>query len=80
MLLAACGPSDQASRKSPGELPYPPADIQTCFRDTANLPDKALTVAEVEALWKIDRIRLVAAQRCGARLAAWYEDLREHWQ
>jgi hypothetical protein len=76
MLLAACGPSDNST---PGQLPYAPAEFQSCFRGAVGVPDKALTVAEVEALWKQDRVRLVASQRCGARFSAWYEDLRRNW-
>jgi hypothetical protein len=47
MLLAACGPSSNPS--SPGQLPYPPADIQSCFRGVVDVPEKALTVSEVES-------------------------------
>lgn len=45
-----------------------------------NLPDRALTAGEVEALWKIDRIRVAVNQRCGTRLLAWYESLRLNWK
>jgi hypothetical protein len=61
-------------------LPTVPADIQSCFRKgAAVLPDKALSVAEVEELWKQDRIRNAVMQRCGKRMLAWYEDLRKSW-
>lgn len=76
-LLGACGPSDNVSVAS---LPYPPSDIQTCFRGAANLPDKALTMAEVEALWKQDRIRAVVEAKCGRRLLAWYTQLQADWK
>lgn len=77
LLLAACGPS---GNETPSQLPYPPADIQACFRGVVDVPDKALSVSEVESLWKIDRVRSVAQQRCGNRLLAWYTDLRKNWK
>jgi hypothetical protein len=75
--LVACGPS---SNDSPGKLPYPPSDLQTCFRGVVGVPDKALSVSEVEALWKIDRVRVVVNQRCGNRLLQWYTKLRANWR
>ena len=81
MLLAACGQStNHASAPPPSQLPYPPAEFQTCFRGVVGVPDKALTVSEVEALWKIDRVRAAAEQRCGARFYAWYSDLQKNWR
>jgi hypothetical protein len=77
VLLAACSPSGS---ETPSQLPYPPAEFQSCFRGAVGVPDRALTVSEVEALWKVDRVREVASQRCGARLLAWYEDLRTNWK
>lgn len=44
------------------------------------LPDKDLTIAEVEALWKVDRYRLAVNKRCGVRLLQWYESLRVNWK
>ena len=75
--LAACGPSDQAS---PGKLPYPPADIQSCFRSASGVPDRALTQGDVEALWKEDRFRSAVNARCGSRLYSWYMSLMANWQ
>ena len=75
--LAACGPSEQTV---PSQLPHPPADIQSCFRSAVGLPDKDLTIAEVEALWKVDRYRLAVNKRCGVRLLQWYESLRVNWK
>ena len=76
MPLAACGPSTEAKV----DLPYPPSDIQVCFRGAASIPDRALSIAEVETLWKQDRIRAVVQARCGTRLLAWYNDLRTNWK
>jgi hypothetical protein len=80
MLLAACGPSSNSIQPTPSQLPYPPAEFQSCFRGVAGVPDKALNVAEVESLWKNDRVRTVANRRCGTRLLAWYLSLRENWK
>jgi hypothetical protein len=77
MQLAACGPSDNVS---PSQLPHPPADIQSCFRSAVGIPDRALTVAEVEALWKQDRVRLAVNRLCGQRILAWYADLQANWK
>jgi hypothetical protein len=77
MPLAACGPSDNVS---PSQLPYAPADLQHCFRDAVGIPDKALTVAEVESLWKQDRVRLAVNRMCGQRMLAWYNSLQANWK
>jgi hypothetical protein len=78
MLLAGC---ETSSDTSPSKLPPAPADIQACFRQSGVfIPDRALTVAEVESLWKQDRIRIAVMQRCGNRLLAWYGELRAGWK
>jgi hypothetical protein len=77
MPLAACG---QSGKEVAGQLPYAPADIQSCFRNAVNVPDKALTVAEVESLWKQDRVRVVVNRRCGERMLAWYSTLQANWK
>src|SRR5450432_3689295 len=55
-------------------FPYPPADLQHCFRDAVGIPDRAPTVSKskVEELWKQDRIRLIVNKRCGERMQTWY--------
>jgi hypothetical protein len=79
LLLAACTPPgvDPAST-----LPTVPADIQACFRTNGpvKVPQKALTIAEVESLWKEDRVRAVVLRKCGNRFLAWYEGLRKNWR
>ena len=55
-------------------FPYPPADLQHCFRDAVGIPDRAPTVSEVEELWKQDRIRLIVNKRCGERMQTWYSN------
>lgn len=81
--LAACGRSVElappaAQRPS---LPEVPADIQQCFADPrlAAVPDRALTVAEVERLWASDRMRVIVLQRCGARFLSWYSEIKAAW-
>jgi hypothetical protein len=77
LMLAGCQPSTTVS----GSLPTVPADIQACFRGgPVKVPQKALTVAEVESLWKEDRIRQVVLRKCGSRFIAWYTDLQKRWQ
>lgn len=77
IALAGCQPSGTTS----GNLPTVPADIQACFRGSpANVPQKALTVAEVESLWKQDRIKQAVLRQCGQRFLAWYGDLQKRWR
>jgi hypothetical protein len=76
-LLAGCAGSPSV----PSQLPPVPADIQQCFRiGVGKVPPRALTVAEVETLWKNDRVRAVVMQRCGNRFLAWYDSLRRSWK
>lgn len=37
-------------------------------------------MAEVESLWKNDRVRLAVNRQCGARMLQWYESLRVNWK
>jgi len=77
LALAGCQPASTVS----GILPTVPADIQACFRTNGpvKVPQKALTVAEVESLWKEDRVRAVVLRKCGSRFMAWYTDLQKRW-
>lgn len=65
-----------------GPLPTVPADIQACFRTNGpvKVPQKALTIAEVESLWKEDRIRAVVLRKCGSRFLGWYTALQKDWK
>lgn len=77
LALAACNPQSTTS----GQLPTVPADIQACFRTgPVKVPQKALTVAEVESLWKQDRVRVAVQRACGQRFLAWYSDLQKRWR
>ena len=63
------------------ELPSVPADIQACFRRLmVDVPDRDLTMAEVESLWKQDRYRAIVMRHCGQRFLAWYEIVRVNWR
>lgn len=78
LLLTACGPDGTTV---PSSLPPVPSDIQQCFRvGVGKVPPRALTIAEVEALWKNDRVKAVVMQRCGNRFIAWYDSLRRSWK
>ena len=77
--LGGCPRSDGASQAA-AALPPVPADLQSCFRDVAELPDRELSAGEIEELWKLDRYRAVLEQRCGVRFLAWYESLRKGWR
>lgn len=76
-LLGGCAKPGQVT----SQLPAVPSDIQTCFRQGPVVITKtALTVADVESLWKKDRVRLVVERKCGTRFLAWYADLQKRWQ
>lgn len=80
VLLAGCV-TDGTVPPPKGKLPAMPADIQRCFNESVgNVPDRDLTIAEVESIWKHDRLRAVIMQRCGKRVIAWYSQLRGRWQ
>lgn len=78
LALAACTPPGPAS----SQLPMAPADIQSCFRTNGpvKVPQKALTIAEVESLWKEDRVRAVVIRKCGDRFLTWYASLQKSWR
>jgi hypothetical protein len=58
-----------------------PADIQECFANSrlAIIPDRDLTVADVERLWASDRMRVIVQHRCGARFVDWYNSIKTGW-
>ena len=78
LFLAGCAPPGSVS----GSLPTVPADIQACFRTNGpvKVPQKALTIAEVESLWKDDRLHEVVLRKCGNRFLNWYNGLRRSWK
>ncbi len=80
--LAACGPSDEPLDISARPaLPEVPADIQDCFSNSrlTIIPDRDLTVADVERLWASDRMRVIVQHRCGSRFLEWYGKIKAGW-
>lgn len=78
MALAGC---ETSGNPPASQLPPVPTDIQMCFRASAAvIPERALTVYDVESLWKVDRVRFVVMKKCGVRLIAWYNELRVSWK
>lgn len=80
LALGGC-PDDEGRPPATTKLPEIPADIRACFRESGvAIPDRDLTVGDVERLWKTDRVRLVVMRRCGVRLVAFYDGLRRTWR
>ena len=81
LLLNACDESDRPPVPASTPLPAVPADIRACFAGAGvDIPRRALTVGDVERLWKQDRLRAVVMQRCGTRLIAFYDQVRRSWR
>lgn len=77
LVVAGCDPQGAPAQ----ELPPLPADIVACLKASGvDIPKRALTVQDVERLWKTDRLRIVVMRNCGARAIAWYSDLRARWK
>lgn len=76
-LLAGCVASAKPPLVVGFAFPPVPADIRTCFKGVVAVPAKNLSVAEVETLWKQDRVRVVVNKTCGERFILWYEDLKQ---
>lgn len=75
-LLAGCVTSGKPVPQVVGfQFPPVPTDIKTCFKSVVPVPDHELSVAEVETLWKQDRVRVRVNQTCGERFIRWYDDL-----
>lgn len=84
VALSGCGTTralDTAAPPPRSALPAMPVDIRQCFNTAlSNPPDRDLTVEEVEAAWKSDRVRFAVMRTCGKRFTAWYDNLRARWQ
>lgn len=83
VVLAGCATSGSPGRiaDTNSELPPVPADIQACFRrSVVDVPDRDLTAADIESLWKQDRLRSIVMRNCGQRFLAWYEMIRKGWK
>lgn len=80
--LAGCGLSaDRPVPQPKTGLPKVPADLRACFEaEGVDIPDRDLNAGEVERLWKEDRRKGVAWQRCGRRLLAWIDERDARWR
>jgi hypothetical protein len=55
-----------------------PADLRKCVETSGvDIPDRALTIAEVEKLWKQDRVRIAVLRNCAKRALAFYDAQRK---
>lgn len=85
--VAACSaltPSDKAKI----ELPMLPPEVYVCKPDgtcepvckrPVFIPDRDITRAETEKLWRRDRINLVACRMTAKTIADFYENLRKNF-
>lgn len=81
LALGACATVDRPELTPARQaLPTMPADIQRCFVGVVGVPKGKLTAGDVERLWKQDRVRSVAMERCGDRAVDWYASLRKKWR
>lgn len=79
LALAGCNPTEGTPPKQ--KLPPLPADLVACFQKSGvDIPQRDLTVEDVERLWKSDRMRIVVMRNCGLRVTSWYGDLRSKWR
>lgn len=80
LLLGGC--DDPFAPPPDTQLPQLPAALRKCIEDARGvpLPDRALTVGEVERLWKTDRKTIVVQRQCGKQILAWYDTLRKGWR
>lgn len=79
LLLAGCEDNTSSPTMM---LPAMPTDLRICLTKAGVImvPDRDLTMGEIERLWKNDRLRLVVLSHCGTRIATWYDDLRKRWR
>jgi hypothetical protein len=76
--LAGCGSSPKPLPVVvPTRLIEIPADIRACVSTSGvAIPERALTIAEVESLWKQDRVRIAVVRGCLKRALAFYDEQR----
>ena len=76
-LLTGCALSGEKSLPVT-ILPDIPVDLLTCYKNTTTWPEnKALTVGEVEKLWKTDRLSLIKLNDCYKRLVIIYGEAKQ---
>lgn len=73
IVSAACANRPPSPPPKPPPPPEVPADLRVCFGGLTEVPDRDLTVGDVERLWKDERKRSAAKTRCGERLLAWID-------
>jgi hypothetical protein len=79
LALTGCVESNSPPPATP--LPPLPTELKSCLKGAGvTIPDRELTVGEVETLWAKDRLRIVIMRKCGVRVVAWYEHLRATWR
>jgi hypothetical protein len=77
--LSAC--NEFAERPPATPLPPLPVELKSCLKGAGvTIPDRELTVGEVEKLWAQDRLKIVVMRKCGARVVSWYATLRATWR
>lgn len=80
-FLAACDPSASGAPPPNTLLPDVPPRLRACFgRYGVDLPDRPLTVGEIERFWKTDRRSVAILRACGNDLIGWYDTLRRGWR
>jgi hypothetical protein len=79
VALTACG-----EKKAPPVIVIKPnlieipADLRACVAVSGvKIPQRALTVAEVERLWKDDRVRFAVVRGCFRRALAFYDSQKK---
>lgn len=83
LLLTGCAaPAVHVENTPPRSgMPAVPVDVRQCFNAALGaVPERDMSVAEVETAWKSDRVRFAVMRRCGKRFLAWYDDLRARWR
>jgi hypothetical protein len=79
LALTACVESASPPPATP--LPPLPTELKSCLKGAGvTIPDRELTVGEVEKLWAQDRLKIVVMRKCGARVVSWYATLRATWR
>jgi hypothetical protein len=79
--LALTGCVESASQPPATPLPPLPVELKSCLKGAGvTIPDRELTVGEVEKLWAQDRLKIVVMRKCGARVVSWYATLRATWR
>lgn len=81
LTLAGCDPFAQIPAPDT-PIPAVPAALRKCIEDASGvtIPRRTLTVAEIERLWKSDRVTIVVLRKCGKQILAFHDALRKGWR